>query len=138
MSNRCVSVRNITTDEEVAGIEGAGKAISELKEQSRSIQDRILEAIDLSVNKDSADTILLGCTCMAPVAPDIARQASVPVLDPMRTAYKTTESMLALGIRHSRKVYPKAQESSIKAVSALIEGGGNLDLGDGCEICVLE
>ena len=85
MDNRCASIRNVLSDDDVTGVEGAGRAVSSLKEQDASIQDRILAAIDAAVREDGADTIMLGCTCMAPVGPEITKRAKVPVLESMRT-----------------------------------------------------
>ena len=137
MDNRCVSIRNVLSDDDVASVEGAGRAISRLNEQDTSIQDRIHAAIDAAVGEDGADTIMFGCTCMAPVGPEIANRAQVPVLEPMCTGYKTAETMLSLGIRHSHQAYPKANPANLGAVGELITGRGNVDLGSDCEVCVI-
>jgi allantoin racemase len=136
MEQRCVSIRNILGNQDVTGIEGAGQAISKLQARDDSIQDRILAAIDVAVNQDGADTIILGCTCMAAVGPEIARRAQVPVLESMRTGYKTAETMLSLGIRHSHQAWPKANPANLDAVGALISAQGNVELGGDCEVCV--
>ena len=137
MQDRCVSIRNVLGDDDVAGVEGAGKAVSSLASHNASVQDRILAAIDLAVHEEGADTIMLGCTCMAPVGPEIAKRAPVPVLESMRTGYKTAEAMLSLGIRHSHEAYPKASPANLDAVGTLIAGHGNADLGGDCEVCVI-
>ena len=137
MDNRCVSIRNILSDDDVAGVEGAGRAISSLKDQDTSIQDRIHAAINAAVDEDGADTIMFGCTCMAPVGPEIAKRAQVPVLESMRTGYKIVETMLSLGIRHSHQAYPKANPANLDAAGALITGRGNVDLGGDCEVCII-
>jgi allantoin racemase len=135
MDSRCVSIRNVLADADVTGVEGAGQAITSLKEQDASIQDRILAAIDIAVSEDGADTIMLGCTCMATVAPEIAKRASVPVLEPMRTGYKLTETMLSLGLRHSHQAYPKADPANLETAGALITGRKSVDPDDDCEVC---
>lgn len=137
MEGRCASVCNVLSDEEVAGIEGAGAAVSGLKEGNESLVDRIVAAIDKAVSHDGADTIMLGCTCMAPVGPEIAKRVNVPVLESMRTGYKTVEAMLSLGIRHSPVAFPKPAAANLSAVGNLIAGQGNLDLGGDCEVCVI-
>ena len=137
MEDRCVSIRNILSDDDVAGVKGAGRAVTSLAEQDVSIQDRTLAAIEAAVSEDGADTIMLGCTCMAPVGPEIAKSAPVPVLEPMRTGYKIAETMLSLGIRHSHQAYPKANPASLDTVGTLITGRGNVDFGGDCEVCVI-
>ena len=80
---------------------------------------------------------MLGCTCMASVGPKIANQVSVPVVEPMRTGYKTAEIMLSLGIRHSDVAYPSANPANLDAVGAMIAGQGDVKLGGECEICLI-
>lgn len=137
MEDRCVSIRNVLSNDEVKGVEGAGAATNDLKNGDTSLQDRIVQTIESAVSEDGADTIMLGCTCMAPVGPQIAECVSVPVLESLRTGYKTTEAMLSLGIRHSHQAFPKADPANLDAVGALIAGQGNLDLGGDCEVCVI-
>ena len=88
------------------------------------------------IREIAADTIMLGCTCMAPVGPDVAAQVNVPVFESMRTGYKTAEALLALGVRHSDAAYPKPNPDNLGAVGALVAGQGNMDLGGDCEVCV--
>jgi allantoin racemase len=137
MEDRCVSIRNVLNNDEVKGVEGAGAAANDLKNGDTSLQDRIVQTIESAVSEDGADTIMLGCTCMAPVGPQIAKRVSVPVLESLRTGYKTTEAMLSLGIRHSHQAFPKADPANLDAVGALIAGQGNLDLGGDCAVCVI-
>lgn len=137
MESRCASIRNVLADNDVKGVEGAGQAVGSLKERDESLQDRIVAAIEQAVSEDGADTIMLGCTCMAPVGPDIAKRAPVPVLESMRTGYKTVEALLALGVRHSHVAYPKPDPANLDAVGKLVAGQGNLDLGGDCEVCVV-
>ncbi len=138
MDKRCVLIRNVLDDQDVASVEGAGRVISNLQARDDSIQDRILKAIDAAVEQDGADTIILGCTCMAPIGPEIARRTQVPVLEPMRTGNKTAETLLSLGIRHSHQAWPKANPDSIKTVGALISGQGNFETGGDCEVCITQ
>ena len=138
MDHRCVSIRNVLSDDEFADPDAAGKAISSLEQQHAPMLERTLAAISAAVEEDGADTIMLGCTCMAPVGPELAERAQVPVLEPMRTGYKTVETMLSLGIRHSHQAYPKANPANLNAVGALITGQGNVDLGGDCEVCVFD
>lgn len=136
MDNRCVSIINVLSDNEVVGIEGAGATTIRLKAGEENLVDGIIQAIETAVHSDSADAIVLGCTCMAPVGAEIAKRVSVPVLESMRTGYKTVEGMLSLGIRHSPKAFPRASADNLSAVGTLIGGQGNITLGGDCEICV--
>ena len=137
MDARCASVRHVLSDVEVEGLEGPGAAVTSLKDQNAAIVDRVIEQIEKAIHEDGVDTIILGCTCMAPIWPLVSRRAPVPVLESMRTGYKTVEAMLALGLKHSYKAYPKAAPSNLGVIGKLIAGQGNLDLGGDCEVCVI-
>ena len=136
MQDRCASIRNVQEDREVEGVEQAAATTACLKDRNESLKKRIVEAINAAVSEDGADTIMLGCTCMAPVGPDVAAQVNVPVFESMCTGYKTAEALLALGVRHSDTAYPKPNPDNLSAVGALVAGQGNMDLGGDCEVCV--
>ena len=61
-----------------------------------------------SIKNDGADVILLGCTGLRSLAQDVGVKVNeilsrqVPVLDPAITALKMLESMVALGLNHSK------------------------------------
>ncbi len=138
MQSRCVSVRNVQTDREVEGVEQAAATTAGLKDRNESLKKRIIGAIHAAVTEDGADTIMLGCTCMAPLGPEIAAEVNVPVFESMRTGYKTTEALLTLGVRHSDAAFPKPNPGNLSAVGALVAGQGNMDLGGDCEVCVID
>ena len=137
MESRCVSIRNVLTNPDVQGVEGAGQAVTSLKDQNEDVIERVFAEIEAAVTEDGADTIMLGCTCMAPIGPEIAVRSSVPVLESMRTGYKVVETMLSLGIRHSFEAYPKADASNLGAVGTLVAGQGDINLGGDCEVCIV-
>ena len=137
MQDRCASIRNVQEDREVEGVEQAAATTASLKDRNESLKRRIVDAINAAVSEDGADTIMLGCTCMAPVGPDVAAQVNVPVFESMRTGYKTAEALLTLGVRHSDAAYPKPNPETLSAVGALVAGQGNMDLGGDCEVCVI-
>ena len=137
MEHRCASIRNVLTNGDVEGLAGAGQAVTSLKDHNATVIESALKEIDRAVSEDGADTIMLGCTCMAPIGPELAARSSVPVLESMRTGYKTVEAMSSLGIRHSYEAYPKADPANLGAVGALVAGQGDLDLGGECEVCVV-
>ena len=55
-----------------------------------------------------SDTLILGCMSMAflGVAERLSAELEVPVLNPARTALKTAEGLVSIGIAHSKRAYP--------------------------------
>ena len=138
MQSRCVSIRNVQQDREIEGIEDAGATTVRLQNHNDLLKSRIVDTIQSAVEEDGADTIMLGCTCMAPVGPDIASRVAVPVFESMRTGYKTVEALLTLGVRHSDMAFPKPNPDNLTAVGTLVAGQGNVDLGGDCEVCAID
>jgi allantoin racemase len=95
LRHRCASVRFVTADAELGTKE---EYVSDMNSQRTSIVDRVVAECERAVQEDHCDVIVLGCTCMAPIAPLVGERCSVPVIDGMRTGYKFAEMTVALGL----------------------------------------
>ncbi len=60
----------------------------------------------LAVEKDGADVIVLGCTGMSPVIPEIKKQLDVPVIDPAAAAISLAETLIKMNLSHSPRSFP--------------------------------
>ena len=137
-ASRCVSIRNVLGNHEIAGTSDAISAMAGLQTPSASTTlDRVIEQALAAVRDDGADTIVLGCTCMAPIASVVASRVPVPVLDPMRTGYTVTETLLKLRLRHSAVAYPQANLPIVSKLESMVDAIAGIELGAECEVCVL-
>ena len=74
---------------------------------------------ELAISEDHAHALVFGCTGMGgltgPVERGLAEKgyAGVPVIDPTGVALKQAESLLALGLSHSKQTFPKPPEKKI-------------------------
>ncbi|WP_084583857.1 aspartate/glutamate racemase family protein [Sphingomonas azotifigens] len=59
-----------------------------------------------AIDEDGADVILLGSTTMHQSAGFLARALPVPVINPGVIAWKTAETLVSLGLTHSKKAFP--------------------------------
>lgn len=84
--------------------------VLDLGAQRATLADTIVQAGQTLVRDRGADVLVLGCMSMAflGMAETIGDRCGVPVLNPARVALKTAETMVALGLRHSRRTYPRA------------------------------
>lgn len=78
----------------------------------------LIEAAFQAVLQDGAGAILPGCTGMAGLAPSVQaalaeRGCEVPVLDPPAVALRLAESLVEMGISHSRRTYPRPAHKEI-------------------------
>ncbi len=137
MSAKCVSVRNVLSNDEVPNVESAGAAAERLNAREASLVDRVLMEIGRAKKEDHADNIMLGCTCMVPIKADVAGRTDAPVLDAMTCGYKMTETVLARGLAQSRVAFPKPVAANIAAVGQLVSGGELADLSGDCNVCVV-
>ncbi len=108
MEKLCVSVRCVSQDDELDTLAEDENFITEMRRGERTQQDRIVAECERAIVEDRADTVMLGCTCMSPIADEIAARCEAPVLNPLTTGYKATEAQLSLGHLHSRLAYEQS------------------------------
>jgi allantoin racemase len=77
-------------------------------------EDEVKEGLGVesmkAINEDGADLIILGCTGMIGMAQELQKKLGIPVIDPTAAALKMAESIVDLGLSHSKLVYPKPSE----------------------------
>ena len=72
-----------------------------------AIFPKMLEVCMQMVEEDGADVICLGSTTMHQAAHYLADHLPVPLVNPGPLTYKLVETLLDLGLTHSRSAYPK-------------------------------
>jgi allantoin racemase len=135
MQARCAEIVHVLADD-MADMSGVMMKVG----QMRAGQDQIIAAIVSAAQgaiQRGADTIVLGCTCMAPIAGRLARELPVPVVDPMTTGYKATEMMIALNLAHSAHAYPRTNVDNLGLVKALVDGAPQGAGAEDCPVCVI-
>lgn len=71
-----------------------------------SVFPLLLDAARLAIEQDGADVLILGSTTMHQSHRYLQEQLDVPVLNPGLIAFKTCETLLDLGLSHSKRAYP--------------------------------
>jgi len=110
---RLASVRDIATRPDTRELL-AGKediVFAKLEEQCRR-----------AIDDDGAEAIILGSTTMHQSHRYLAERLDVPVLNPGLVAFKQCETLLDLGLTHSKRSYPapeKPQDSVLAGVPAV-------------------
>lgn len=96
-SEKCVSIRacELTPDYETLFGDGSEREFEQMLAAAR-------DAIEL----DGAEAIVLGSTTMARAQPYLAERLPVPVINPGAVAIKLAESLVALGLSHSKLSFP--------------------------------
>lgn len=108
--DRVASIRHIDTRPDVTDLL-AGK------------EEMIFEALRAealrAIEDDGADVVVLGSTTMHQSAAWLARRLPVPVINPGLIAWKQAETMLTLGLSHSKRAFPAPEQGR----DAEIRGG---------------
>ncbi|WP_019119700.1 aspartate/glutamate racemase family protein [Brevibacillus massiliensis] len=95
--------------EKLASIRSVNIPVLEVDDKERLTKVLVEEAVK-AIELDQAHALILGCTGMMGVAADIqkslaAKGYDVPVIDPIFAAIKMLESIVHMGIRHSKLTY---------------------------------
>jgi allantoin racemase len=87
---KCASVRAINVNVEEC-VTNRDQTLRELKAQIQAI-----------VAEDRAEVVILACAGLCGYEAELSRLAGVPVLDPVAVGVKVAESLVALGLTHSK------------------------------------
>ena len=130
MEDRCVSIRCVSQDEELDTLADDENFVTDMRAGEVTQQDRIVRDCERAIAEDGADTIMLGCTCMSPIAHEIAARVDAPVLNPLATGYAATEMALTLGISHSIHKYAMVGGERLSHYQAMADAAASLDPAD--------
>jgi allantoin racemase len=73
--------------------------------------EKLERACRTAIDRDGADTLVLGSTTMHQSHTYLKDRLEVPILNPGLVAFKLCETLLDLGLTHSKKAYPAPQTS---------------------------
>jgi len=135
MTDRCVGVFNVLQDEELEKGRDSDP-VADMRAGKRSMIERIL-IVAKQAMASGADTIALGCTCMAPIGQKIADQLPIPVIEAATAGYKYTELLASLRLKHSAGAHPPVAADRLSIARKLVNGGDGAPLQEKeCEVCV--
>lgn len=128
LAARCASIRHL--GEPV-------KVMARLRGEDADVTARIVQACREAIEHDGADTIALGCTCMAPVHAAVAAAVEAPVLCCSRTGHAMAIAAVLGGWSSSAIAYPRVPRERALRLLALVNGRGATlaDEGDACPVC---
>lgn len=86
----------------------------------------LLEAARRAIEDDGADVLILGSTTMHQSHRFLQDKLAVPVLNPGLIAFKTCETLVELGLAHSKRAYPSPRGFSDTVFHSLPPAGGEL------------
>lgn len=93
-TDRCRSIHHLSADHDLDTLGEPHDFVQEMQSCSITSMARIEAACQTALEQDGADIIVLGCTCMQPVAA-ILQEEGIRVIEPMVAGYQDAELLLA-------------------------------------------
>jgi allantoin racemase len=107
LRSRCVSIRSPRLPEDVeTGLPGlTASQAAAVMEAEDAYWEAFLEEGRAAVEEDGADVIVVASMTMQRAAELLRRELGVPVIDPGPLALRTAESLVRLGLAHSKTAW---------------------------------
>jgi allantoin racemase len=98
----------------LASVRGIGVSVVDLANETSGAWKRILETSRRCIDEDGADVLVMGCMSMAfmDIDRELSKRLHVPVINPVLAALKTAETLLSLGLAHSRTSWPSPPDKA--------------------------
>jgi allantoin racemase len=110
-------LRGLGLEDRLASVRGVGLSVPEMARaaQRGALPEaiaRIAEPARACVEEDGAEALIFGCMSMAFLdpTPAVAERAGVPVINPVLAALRLAETFATLGLSHSRRRWPQAED----------------------------
>lgn len=113
LTGNLASIRHIDTRPDAAEL---------LAGKEEVVFEKLEAACRKAIDEDGADTLILGSTTMHQSHSYLASRLEIPILNPGLIAFKMCETMLDLGLCHSKKAYigpERANDGLLDAVQSL-------------------
>lgn len=105
-------LRSQALNDRLASVRGVGVSVVDLARGGNDAWDRIVATGRRCIDEDGADVLVMGCMSMAfmGIERELSKRLSAPVVSPVLAALKTAETLLDLGLSHSRTAWPRPPE----------------------------
>jgi Asp/Glu/hydantoin racemase len=95
LTSRCIGIRHLSQDSLLQTLGADDDFVETMRAGRASTIERVVAEADAALASDGAGAVMLGCTCMAPIAAAVQRAAIGPIIDPMTQGFRQTEIAVA-------------------------------------------
>ena len=92
--------------DKLASVRAVDIPVHELHRDDERTARALFEEGKKALEEDGAEVLVLGCTGMTGMAERLSKELGVTVIDPLPTAMKFAETLVALGLCHSKLAFP--------------------------------
>jgi allantoin racemase len=89
----CLSIHHLSKDSDLSTLGETDNFVKKMQSCGLTSMNNIRQSCEESLNKDHAETIILGCTCMNPVGAILVKEG-FPVIEPMVTGYQYLKKLI--------------------------------------------
>lgn len=129
LAGACVGIINVGAETALDRLAGPDGYLAQVRDGAGRILDDIAQAMADLVGA-GAQAVLLGCTCMSPLAARLAPLASVPVINPLAEAVKA--AVAAGPGAASLRLRPGRRELLTRMVDAVAD-----EPAEDCPVCIV-
>ena len=101
--------RDVGVEAKLGSVRAVNIPVLELMHDRKGTFERMREAGRLARDVDGADTLVLGCMTMAFLGEhrELSESLGIPVVNPVQASLKLVESLVAMGVAHSKRAFPQ-------------------------------
>ncbi len=96
-------IANMGLTHKLASIEDLNMPVNDLESDVDETTKRIIWAINRAVEYSHAEVVVFGCTGLLFLYEEILKYINIPVIEPAAAALKMLETLISLGISHSKE-----------------------------------
>jgi allantoin racemase len=128
----CRGILSIGGEEDLTDVSQPGGYLSRIAAGEAGILDRLRDACRHAVERNGAEVIVLGCTCLSSVAETVARDCSVPVVNPRLAGVR---SALRQAAQDGARANPGFRAESLGVLKSMLDAVADTPP-EACPTCV--
>ena len=132
MAGRCLALRNVGEETALAGLAGPDGYLDRIARADQGVLARVLREVETAAAL-GAKAVILGCTCMSPIAALVAQQAPLPIISPLAMAAIQAAQMVENGAATALNAPPLRADLIRRMVDAIAG-----EVAEDCPVCAVE
>jgi allantoin racemase len=90
----------------LASIRSLGVSVIQVQRDRDYVKQVLEERCEKAVREDGADVLILSCMALLGMAGELKGRISAPIVDPGLAALKMAETLVGMGLTHSKRSFP--------------------------------
>ncbi len=130
--DQCVEICNVGSEGDLEVLSGPDGYLTRVHDADRDLLQAIIAAAHGAVAR-GAEAVLLGCTCMSPLADKVIAACDFPVINPLAAAVSRAAALVREGARPAAPHLRPGRPALIARMVEAVAGGER----EACPVCVV-